>query len=60
MKGSIISTCELETLGMRDPMEQANEFMCDCIILKEEVIFQEEKDMRGSQVQQCKAGGWHG
>ena len=45
MKGSIISTCELETLGTRDPMEQANEFMCDYIILKEEVVFQEEKDM---------------
>ena len=41
IKGSIISTCELKTLGMRDPMEQANEFMCDHIILKKEVIFQE-------------------
>ena len=42
-KGTIISTCELEALGTGNSMEQANEFMGDCIIFIEGDIFQEEK-----------------
>ena len=39
MKGSIISTCELEVLGMGNFMKQANEFMGDCIIFIKGVVF---------------------
>ena len=42
-KGSVISTCELEALGTGNSMEQVNEFMGDCIIFIEGVIFQKEK-----------------
>ena len=47
MKESIISTCELEVLGMGNSMKQANEFMGDCIVFIEWVVFQEEKKMGG-------------
>ena len=43
MKGSVVFTCKLEALDMGNSMEQANEFMGDCIIFIEGVIFQEEK-----------------
>ena len=47
MNRSIISTCELEVLGTGNSMEQANELMGDCIVFIKEVVFQEEKMMRG-------------
>ena len=47
MKRSIVSTCELEVLGMGNSMKQMNEFMGDCIVFIEGVIFQEEKKVGG-------------
>ena len=47
MKGSVISTCKLEVLNMGNSMEQVNEFMGDCIVFIEGVIFQEEKKVGG-------------
>ena len=38
-KGSVISTCKLEVLGAGNSMKQVNEFMDDCIIFIEGVIF---------------------
>ena len=47
IKGSVIFTCELEALGTGNSMEQVNEFMGDCIIFIEGVVFQEEKKVGG-------------
>ena len=47
MQESVISTYELEALGMQISMEQANEFMGDCIVFIEGVIFQKEKKVGG-------------
>ena len=47
IKRSVISSGKLEVLDIRDSMEQTNKFMDDGIILKEEVIFEEEKDIGG-------------
>ena len=46
-KGSIIYTCKLEALDTGNSMEQVNEFMGDCIVFIEGVVFQEEKKVGG-------------